>query len=55
MAPLSNVPGSHLREMAFVTVTPDVTDVFLSAEVLTNISSERLPMAFVVTRHLADK
>ena len=28
MAPPSNVLGSHLSEMAFVNVTPDVTDVF---------------------------
>ena len=28
LAPPSNVPGSQLGEMAFVTVTPDVTDVF---------------------------
>ena len=29
MAPLLNVPVSHLGEMAFVTVTPDDMDVFL--------------------------
>ena len=29
MAPLLNVPVSHLGEMAFVTVTPDEMDVFL--------------------------
>ena len=31
MAPLANVPGSHVGEMAFVTVTPDDMDVFFSA------------------------
>ena len=30
MAPLANVPGSHLGEIAFVTVTPDELDVFVS-------------------------
>ena len=29
MAPPLKVPRLHLREMAFVNVTPDVTDVFL--------------------------
>ena len=31
LAPLSNVPGLHLGEMVFVTVTPDEMDVFFSA------------------------
>ena len=31
LAPPSNVPGSHFREMAFVAVTPDHIDVALHA------------------------
>ena len=31
MAPLANVPGSHVGEMAFVTVTPDDMDAFFCA------------------------
>ena len=34
MAPLLNVPVSHLGEMAFVTVTPDEMDVFLLCSTL---------------------
>ena len=34
MAPLLNVPVSHLGEMAFVTMTPDDMDVFLLCSTL---------------------
>ena len=54
MAPLLNVPVSHLGEMAFVTVTPDEMDVFLQCSSLCfpNSLTNRRPVGTVSLKEM---